>query len=173
MLNQNRHHWTPPKWLSSSAEFPSDGSLPTIWHHFLWTSGGGAAMRNEPWVWPKVRDAGTSGAGAVPLRSGQQKKTLGISNGDPCFLRVGNCKAAWAYQESAHSIKWPLNFQIYPPINVLPSLSRLMKSAIGDGMTREDHSDVSNQLVSMILYCSALPPISTLCLHDINLCFWP
>jgi len=38
------------------------------------------------------------------------------------------------------------NRQIYPPINVLPSLSRLMKSAIGDGMTREDHSDVSNQL---------------------------
>lgn len=38
------------------------------------------------------------------------------------------------------------NRQIYPPINVLPSLSRLMKSAIGKGMTREDHSDVSNQL---------------------------
>merc|ERR1712025_171355 len=27
-----------------------------------------------------------------------------------------------------------------------PSLSRLMKSAIGEGMTRKDHSDVSNQL---------------------------
>ncbi|CAB3407254.1 unnamed protein product [Caenorhabditis bovis] len=38
------------------------------------------------------------------------------------------------------------NRLIYPPINVLPSLSRLMKSAIGDGMTRDDHSDVSNQL---------------------------
>ena len=38
------------------------------------------------------------------------------------------------------------NRQIYPPINVLPSLSRLMKSAIGEGMTREDHSEVSNQL---------------------------
>eukprot|EP00316_Scyphosphaera_apsteinii_P004335 CAMPEP_0119312726 /NCGR_PEP_ID=MMETSP1333-20130426/26970_1 /TAXON_ID=418940 /ORGANISM="Scyphosphaera apsteinii, Strain RCC1455" /LENGTH=484 /DNA_ID=CAMNT_0007317385 /DNA_START=41 /DNA_END=1495 /DNA_ORIENTATION=+ len=35
---------------------------------------------------------------------------------------------------------------IYPPINVLPSLSRLMKSAIGEGMTRKDHGDVSNQL---------------------------
>ena len=35
-----------------------------------------------------------------------------------------------------------------PPINVLPSLSRLMKSAIGEGMTRDDHSAVSNQLVS-------------------------
>jgi vacuolar-type H+-ATPase subunit B/Vma2 len=39
------------------------------------------------------------------------------------------------------------NQQIYPPINVLPSLSRLMKSAIGLGMTRHDHSSVSNQLV--------------------------
>jgi len=38
------------------------------------------------------------------------------------------------------------NKQIYPPINVLPSLSRLMKSAIGEGMTRRDHPQVSNQL---------------------------
>jgi len=38
------------------------------------------------------------------------------------------------------------NRQIYPPINVLPSLSRLMKSAIGDKMTRKDHPEVSNQL---------------------------
>jgi len=38
------------------------------------------------------------------------------------------------------------NRQIYPPINVLPSLSRLMKSAIGEGMTREDHWEVSSQL---------------------------
>jgi len=41
------------------------------------------------------------------------------------------------------------NRQIYPPINVLPSLSRLMKSAIGSNMTREDHPDVSNQLYAM------------------------
>ena len=34
------------------------------------------------------------------------------------------------------------NKQIYPPVNVLPSLSRLMKSAIGEGMTRVDHPDV-------------------------------
>uniref|UniRef100_A0A6N2LME4 Vacuolar proton pump subunit B n=1 Tax=Salix viminalis TaxID=40686 RepID=A0A6N2LME4_SALVM len=40
----------------------------------------------------------------------------------------------------------PNDGNIYPPINVLPSLSRLMKSAIGEGMTRKDHSDVSNQL---------------------------
>lgn len=38
------------------------------------------------------------------------------------------------------------NRGIYPPINVLPSLSRLMKSAIGEGFTREDHPMVSNQL---------------------------
>lgn len=38
------------------------------------------------------------------------------------------------------------NKGISPPINVLPSLSRLMKSAIGEGMTRSDHGDVSNQL---------------------------
>ncbi|KAF6014188.1 hypothetical protein HII13_000533 [Brettanomyces bruxellensis] len=38
------------------------------------------------------------------------------------------------------------NKGVYPPINVLPSLSRLMKSAIGEGMTRKDHGDVSNQL---------------------------
>jgi V-type H+-transporting ATPase subunit B len=38
------------------------------------------------------------------------------------------------------------NKGIYPPINVLPSLSRLMKSAIGERRTRKDHGDVSNQL---------------------------
>mmetsp|Transcript_27633 Transcript_27633/g.33543 ORF Transcript_27633/g.33543 Transcript_27633/m.33543 type:complete len:495 (-) Transcript_27633:200-1684(-) len=38
------------------------------------------------------------------------------------------------------------NRQIYPPVNVLPSLSRLMKSAIGEGMTRRDHGEVSNQM---------------------------
>lgn len=35
---------------------------------------------------------------------------------------------------------------IYPPISVLPSLSRLMKDGIGEGYTRKDHTDVSNQL---------------------------
>jgi len=38
------------------------------------------------------------------------------------------------------------NRQVYPPINVLPSLSRLMKSGIGKGMTRVDHPNVSDQL---------------------------
>lgn len=35
---------------------------------------------------------------------------------------------------------------IYPPVSVLPSLSRLMKDGIGAGYTREDHSALSNQL---------------------------
>lgn len=35
---------------------------------------------------------------------------------------------------------------IYPPVAVLPSLSRLMKDGIGEGYTREDHSAVANQL---------------------------
>ncbi len=39
-----------------------------------------------------------------------------------------------------------LNSQgIEPPINVLPSLSRLMDDGIGEGFTREDHADVSDQ----------------------------
>ena len=37
---------------------------------------------------------------------------------------------------------------IYPPISVLPSLSRLMKDGIGKGYTREDHQDLANQLFS-------------------------
>ena len=35
---------------------------------------------------------------------------------------------------------------IYPPVDVLPSLSRLMKDGIGQGYTRADHPDVANQL---------------------------
>lgn len=35
---------------------------------------------------------------------------------------------------------------IRPPVDVLPCLSRLMKQGIGEGRTREDHDDVSNQL---------------------------
>lgn len=37
---------------------------------------------------------------------------------------------------------------IYPPISVLPSLSRLMKDGIGEGYTRADHSTLANQLLS-------------------------
>ena len=38
------------------------------------------------------------------------------------------------------------NSGIYPPVSVLPSLSRLMKDGIGEGFTRADHAAVSNQL---------------------------
>ena len=40
-----------------------------------------------------------------------------------------------------------LNSQgIQPPVNVLPSLSRLMDDGIGEGLTRADHADVSDQM---------------------------
>ena len=34
----------------------------------------------------------------------------------------------------------------YPPISILPSLSRLMKDGIGEGFTRSDHPELANQL---------------------------
>lgn len=37
---------------------------------------------------------------------------------------------------------------IYPPVSVLPSLSRLMKDGIGEGFTREDHQTLANQLLA-------------------------
>ncbi|MCL2351735.1 MAG: V-type ATP synthase subunit B [Firmicutes bacterium] len=37
---------------------------------------------------------------------------------------------------------------VYPPIGILPSLSRLMKDGIGEGCTRADHPDVGNQIFS-------------------------
>lgn len=37
---------------------------------------------------------------------------------------------------------------VYPPVSVLPSLSRLMKDGIGEGFTRADHSALSNQLLA-------------------------
>ena len=35
---------------------------------------------------------------------------------------------------------------IYPPVDVLPSLSRLMEDGVGAGRTREDHSQLASQL---------------------------
>jgi V/A-type H+-transporting ATPase subunit B len=35
---------------------------------------------------------------------------------------------------------------VFPPIDVLPSLSRLMQKGIGSGKTRDDHRDIANQL---------------------------
>ena len=37
---------------------------------------------------------------------------------------------------------------VYPPVAILPSLSRLMKDGIGEGFTREDHPSLANQLFS-------------------------
>ena len=55
-------------------------------------------MRDEPWVWPEVGNVGTSGAGAVPLRSAQmmgqqqqkKKKVSGRSMTDHCNNRSYN-----------------------------------------------------------------------------------
>lgn len=41
------------------------------------------------------------------------------------------------------------NDGIYPPVDVLPSLSRLMKDGIGEGYTTVDHPDVANQLFAL------------------------
>ena len=41
---------------------------------------------------------------------------------------------------------------IYPPVAGLPSLSRLMKDGIGEGMTREDHAGISSQLFAAYSY---------------------
>jgi len=37
---------------------------------------------------------------------------------------------------------------IYPPVDILPSLSRLMKDGVGEGKTRRDHQNLSSQLYS-------------------------
>ncbi|MEI6633212.1 MAG: V-type ATP synthase subunit B [Chlamydiota bacterium] len=63
---------------------------------------------------------------------------------------------------------------IYPPVDVLPSLSRLKDRGIGEGKTREDHAGVMNQLyaayargrsakeIAVVLGESALTPIDLL-----------
>ncbi|GLI34756.1 V-type ATP synthase subunit B [Desulforhabdus amnigena] len=38
---------------------------------------------------------------------------------------------------------------IYPPINILPSLSRLMSDGIGEGRTREDHQNLASQIYAL------------------------
>lgn len=45
---------------------------------------------------------------------------------------------------------------IYPPIDVLPSLSRLMKDSIGQGRTREDHPHLANQLYAAYAHVQQL-----------------
>ncbi|MCD6239953.1 V-type ATP synthase subunit B [Candidatus Bathyarchaeota archaeon] len=51
---------------------------------------------------------------------------------------------------------------IYPPINVLLSLSRLMKDGIGKGRTREDHADVASQLYAAYAQCNEIRALATI-----------
>ncbi len=54
------------------------------------------------------------------------------------------------------------NRGIYPPINVLMSLSRLMKEGIGEGKTRADHANVSDQLYSAYSRAQELRSLATI-----------
>jgi len=54
------------------------------------------------------------------------------------------------------------NKGIYPPVNVLISLSRLMKDGIGKGRTREDHADVSSQLYAAYAQCNELRSLASI-----------
>ena len=51
---------------------------------------------------------------------------------------------------------------VYPPINISISLSRLMKDGIGKGNTREDHSDVANQLYAAYAQYNAVKSLATI-----------
>jgi len=51
---------------------------------------------------------------------------------------------------------------IYPPINILPSLSRLMKDGIGKGKTRDDHAPVASQLYSAYARAQDLRSLSAI-----------
>ena len=51
---------------------------------------------------------------------------------------------------------------IYPPINVLPSLSRLMHAGIGEGRTREDHRNISNQLYAAYAYVKRVETLASI-----------
>jgi len=54
------------------------------------------------------------------------------------------------------------NQGIYPPVNVLLSLSRLMKDGVGEGKTREDHPDVSSQLYAAYSQCNELRSLASI-----------
>jgi V/A-type H+-transporting ATPase subunit B len=51
---------------------------------------------------------------------------------------------------------------IYPPINVLTCLSRLMKDGIGKDHTREDHADVSSQLYAAYAQCLEMRSLASI-----------
>ena len=54
------------------------------------------------------------------------------------------------------------NKGIYPPVNVLVSLSRLMKDGIGKGKTREDHPDVASQLYAAYAQCNEIRSLASI-----------
>jgi len=54
------------------------------------------------------------------------------------------------------------NKGIYPPVNVLISLSRLMKDGIGKGKTREDHPDVASQLYAAYAQCNEIRSLASI-----------
>jgi len=54
------------------------------------------------------------------------------------------------------------NRGVYPPVNVLISLSRLMKDGIGKGKTREDHADVASQLYAAYAECNELRSLASI-----------
>jgi V/A-type H+-transporting ATPase subunit B len=51
---------------------------------------------------------------------------------------------------------------VYPPINVLTSLSRLMKDGIGKDRTREDHADVASQLYAAYAQSNEIRSLATI-----------
>lgn len=55
---------------------------------------------------------------------------------------------------------------VYPPISVLPSLSRLMKDGIGDGKTRDDHPHVSSQLYAAYAHVQDLRSLASVIGED-------
>ncbi len=55
---------------------------------------------------------------------------------------------------------------IYPPIIVLPSLSRLMKDGIGEGFTRKDHPQVANQLFASYAHVQEVKALASVIGED-------
>jgi V/A-type H+-transporting ATPase subunit B len=55
---------------------------------------------------------------------------------------------------------------IYPPIIVLPSLSRLMKDGIGKGFTREDHPQIANQLFASYAHVQEVKALASVIGED-------
>lgn len=58
------------------------------------------------------------------------------------------------------------NRQIFPPLNPLPSLSRLMNAGIGEGKTREDHGSVANQLYAAYAQGTQLKQLASIAGKD-------